>query len=155
MKVTTADMPNFDLTNLTSAELEKLWRLHLSERIPAHLPKSLLSRLLTYRLQVQQQGGLLKKTIAYLKVIEADIRAGKEPNIPYPAEQKLKVGCQLRREHEGVHHCVTILDGGYEWESKTYPSLSSVAKAITGTNWNGHRFFGLKAKVQPAAGEAT
>jgi Protein of unknown function (DUF2924) len=155
MKVDTLCIPNFDLTNLTTTELEKLWRLHLSERIPAHLPKSLLSRLLAYRLQVEKQGGLSKKTIAYLKVIEADICAGKESETPYPSEQKLKFGCQLRREYEGIHHCVTILADGFEWEGKTYPSLSSVAKAITGTNWNGRRFFGLKAKVQPAAGAST
>jgi Protein of unknown function (DUF2924) len=154
MKAAFVDMLSFDLTNLAAAELEKLWRLHLSERVPDHLPRSLLSRLLAYRLQVEQRGELSKKTIAYLRVIEADIRAGKESETPYPSEQKLKPGCQLRREHEGVHHCITILDGGYEWESKTYPSLSSVAKAITGTNWNGHRFFGLKTKVQPAVGTA-
>jgi Protein of unknown function (DUF2924) len=155
MKAASVDLLSFDLTNLPAAELEKLWQLHFSERVPNHLPKALLSRLLAYRLQVEQWGGLSKKTIVYLKFIEADIRAGKEPEIPYPTEQKLKVGCQLRREHEGVHHCVTILDGGYAWNSKTYPSLSSVAKAITGTNWNGHRFFGLKAKVRPAAEAAT
>jgi hypothetical protein len=155
MKAASVDMLSFDLTNLPAGELETLWRLHFSERAPDHLPKSLLSRLVAYRLQVEQQGGLSKQTIAYLKVTEADIRAGKESETPYPTDQKLKPGCQLRREHEGVHHCVTVLDDGYEWDSKTYPSLSSVAKAITGTNWNGHRFFGLKAKVRPAAEAAT
>jgi Protein of unknown function (DUF2924) len=155
MKAAPVDILSFDLTNLPAAELEKLWRLHFNERIPVQLPKSLLTRLLAYRLQVEKQGGLSKKTIAYLKVIAADIREGKESETPYPTEQKLKVGCQLRREHEGIHHCVTILADGFEWEGKTYPSLSSVAKAITGTNWNGHRFFGFKAKVQLAAGAAT
>ena len=64
---------------------------------------------------------------------------------------KLKAGCQLVREHEGIDHRVTVVAGGYEWNDKTFASLSSVAKAITGTNWNGHRFFGLKVKVRPSA----
>jgi Protein of unknown function (DUF2924) len=140
----------FDFSKLSAAELEKLWRRNFSERVPDHLPKSLLSRLLAYRLQVVQQGGLSKKAIAYLKVIETALRAGSIPQTPYPSEQKLKTGCQLLREHDGVDHCVTILDDGYEWDGKTYASLSSVAKAITGTNWNGHRFFGLKAKASPS-----
>ena len=38
-----------------------------------------------------------------------------------------------------------ILDDGCAWNGCVYRSLSQVAKAITGTNWNGHRFFGLKA----------
>src|SRR5271165_4730497 len=38
-----------------------------------------------------------------------------------------------------------VLDDGYAWNGCFYRSLSQVAKAITGTNWNGHRFFGLKA----------
>ena len=141
---------SYDLTNLPAAELEKLWRQHLSDRVPDHLPKSLLARLLAYRLQEQQQGGLPKNAGAYLKLIEANLREGKAPETPYPEEQKLKPGCQLLREHDGIDHRVTVIDGGYEWQGKTYPSLSSVAKAITGTNWNGHRFFGLKAKAPSA-----
>ena len=140
------EMKSYDLTNLPAAELERLWRQHLREKVPDHLPKSLLARLLAYRLQVQQQGGLSKTGMAYLKVIEIDLRNGKVPKTPYPEEQRLKPGCQLLREHDGIEHRVTVLEGGYQWNGKTFASLSSVAKAITGTNWNGHRFFGLKAK---------
>lgn len=141
----------FDLAELTAPELEKLWRQHLSERVPDQLPKSMLAKFLAYRLQ-EQQRGLSKTTIAYLKLIETDIRQGREPVMPYPDERKLRPGCQLVREHGGIDHRVTVVDGGYEWQGKTFGSLSSVAKAITGTNWNGHRFFGLNAKAQPSAG---
>ena len=147
-----SDIDHFDLAELSALELEKLWRQQLREKVPDHLPKSILARLLAYRLQDYQQGGLKKRTIAYLKLIETDIRQGREPETPYPDELKLKAGCQLVREHDGVDHRVTVVDGGYKWQGKTFGSLSSVAKAITGTNWNGHRFFGLKAKAQPSAG---
>ena len=47
-----------------------------------------------------------------------------------------------------------VLDDGYAWNGCVYRSLSQVAKAITGTNWNGHRFFGLKAVRRRSQGRA-
>jgi Protein of unknown function (DUF2924) len=137
-----------DLSALAVEELIMKWRQHLTERVPDHLPKSLLARLLSYKLQVEQHGGLSKKAAAYLKVIEIDLREGLTPKTPYVESNQLKPGSQLAREHEGILHRVTVLKGGYTWEGKTFTSLSAVAKAITGTNWNGHRFFGLKQKTK-------
>ena len=57
----------------------------------------------------------------------------------------LKSGALLIREWNGRLERVMILDDGYAWNGCVYRSLSQVAKAITGTSWNGHRFFGLKA----------
>lgn len=54
------------------------------------------------------------------------------------------VGTRLIREWQGVEHTVTVLSDGYEWQGRPYKSLSSVARAITGTRWNGWIFFGLK-----------
>ncbi len=53
-------------------------------------------------------------------------------------------GTRLVREHQGVEHIVTVLQDGYEWQGRPYKSLSAVARAITGTRWNGWAFFGLK-----------
>jgi Protein of unknown function (DUF2924) len=154
MKADTEEIHNFDLTNHPAVQLENLWRQHLRERVPDHLPKSILAKLLAYRLQEQQHGGLSKGALAYLKVIEGDLRDGDTPRFPYRDEGNLKTGCQLVREYESVDHRVTVVEKGYEWQGQTFTSLSSVAKAITGTNWNGYRFFGLKAKFRPSA-EAT
>ena len=154
MKDMSVDMTSFDLSNLSTSELAILWRQNLRDKVPEHLPKSLVARLLAYQLQVAQHSGLSKKAVAYLKPIEADLRDGKHPEMPYLEEQKLKFGCQLVREYDGTHYRVTVVDGGYEWNGTIYASLSSVAKAITGTNWNGHRFFGLKAKARALAEHA-
>ena len=54
------------------------------------------------------------------------------------------VGTQLIREWRGVEHKVTVLADGFEWEGRRYKSLSAVARAITGTRWNGLIFFGVK-----------
>lgn len=141
-----------DLSGLAVVELAGLWKRHLTERVPDHLPRSLLAALLAYRLQVEQQGALSKKSVAYLKVIETDLRAGREPQTPYVQSNQLKLGTQLAREHDGVMHRVMVMEGGYAWSGRTFSSLSAVAKAITGTNWNGHRFFGLQEKAKAADG---
>ena len=58
--------------------------------------------------------------------------------------QSLKPGTILAREHGGVLHRVIVKEGGFSWNDTSYKSLSEVARAITGTNWNGPRFFGLR-----------
>jgi hypothetical protein len=72
------------------------------------------------------------------------------PIPPVPEKRSLKPGTILVREHEGVLHQVTVVNGGFAWNETTYRSLSEVARAITGTNWNGPRFFGLRDKTKPS-----
>ena len=56
-------------------------------------------------------------------------------------------GTRFVRDWKGVRHTATVVDGGFEWDGKLHSSLSAIARAITGTRWNGRRFFGLdKAK---------
>ena len=138
---TIAELPNLDTQGLA-----KLWRKHLTDKMPAHLPKSLLTRLLAYRLQVEQHVGLSRAARSYLKVMEAELLAGREPETPLIDSRQLKPGSLLVREHEETMHRVMVLEEGFSWDGKTFASLSAVAKAITGTQWNGHRFFGLTQK---------
>jgi hypothetical protein len=95
-----------DSSKASVADLVDLWRRHLADRVPDHLPKSVLAALLAYRLQEEQHGGLSKKAVAYLKAIETDLREGREPETPYLQATALKVGTQLAREHGGVLHRV-------------------------------------------------
>jgi hypothetical protein len=55
-------------------------------------------------------------------------------------------GVLLAREHAGVLHRVTVLEKGFAWQGRSYGSLSEIARLITGTRWNGPRFFGLRDK---------
>ena len=66
--------------------------------------------------------------------------AGRPDQIRYG---DFKAGTVLVREHGGARHTVTVVAGGFAWNDTIYPSLSSIARAITGTAWNGPRFFGL------------
>ena len=56
------------------------------------------------------------------------------------------VGTKLIRERDAVAHTVTVLKDGFDWQGRRYKSLSAVARAITGTRWNGYRFFGLRER---------
>lgn len=131
------------LPNMTMTEVATAWRSHLGGAPPERLPKSVLAKLLAYRLQVQQYGGLSKQSMAFLDRIAVDLEAGVAVDVPYPKDRRLARGTVLVREHGEVVHRVMVLDEGYAWNGKTFSSLSAVAKAITGTNWNGQRFFGL------------
>ena len=63
---------------------------------------------------------------------------------PADRPRRLKPGTVLVREYQGERHAVTVVANGFVWREATYASLSTIARAITGTNWNGPRFFGLR-----------
>ncbi len=132
---------------MPAAELEAVWKTQLGGACPSDLPKFLLARLLVYRLQAHKLGDLSKAAAKFLDDVEADLEAGREPKVPYPDERRLKPGSVLVREHDGAQQRVMVLDEGFAWNGKTFASLSAVAKAITGTNWNGQRFFGLDRRA--------
>ncbi len=144
-----ADVLTVDLATLmlmTADELTQIWRRQFGKAAPLKLPKSLLARLLAYRLQAERYGDLQGETIRTLDRIADELEAGREAVITPVQNNRLMPGTVLVREHAGAMHRVMVLAEGYAWNGETYPSLSAVAKAITGTNWNGLAFFGLKEK---------
>ena len=58
----------------------------------------------------------------------------------------VSAGTHLVREWNGRTYQVEVIDNGYRFDGKTYPSLTTIAKRITGTHWSGPRFFGLTPK---------
>jgi Protein of unknown function (DUF2924) len=102
---------------------------------PKALSRDLLARMLAYRVQ-EQALGKLGREIG--KLLERLAQGGTEP------VRHLKVGTVMVREHQGTLHEVMVVPGGFCWRENTYASLSTVARAITGTSWNGPRFFGLR-----------
>jgi hypothetical protein len=150
------ELPIDNVLALSTEELSRIWRNVIGKPAPANLPKSISARLLAYRIQVYQHGDLAKETIRLLDSIADDLAAGKTPDIKPPFERRLKPGTVLIREHQRVQHRVMVMEEGYAWQGRTYASLSSAAKAITGTNWNGNTFFGLgekKAAIRASAGK--
>ena len=105
------------------------------------MSRQLLLRALAYRLQEQALGGLDRATRRRLDRAAADLAAGRPLATSAP---KIKPGTRLLRKWQGVVHEVIVLEGGVQYRGETWPSLSAVAREITGTRWSGPRFFGLK-----------
>ena len=103
-----------------------------------------------YRIQAAALGGLDKETLRVIRQPKGETPdssgdrpfAARTPTMRDGA--KLKAGALIAREWNGKLERVMVLDKGFAWNGETYGSLSQVAKAMTGTNWNGHRFFGLR-----------
>jgi hypothetical protein len=123
-----------------TAELKQMWR-ELFDKEPPGFSRSYLISRLAYRIQKLHFGGLKPATRARLDVLAdgLDPKAARKRMVNGPV-----AGTQLIREWRGVEHKVTVLVDGFEWEGRRYKSLSAVARAITGTQWNGWAFFALK-----------
>jgi hypothetical protein len=128
------------LPKTPTAELKRLWRELFDGEPPGFSRNYLISRL-AYRIQELAYGGLKPATRAKLDVLAdaLDPKAARKRVINGPV-----VGTQLIREWRGVEQRVRVLADGFEWEGRRYKSLSAVARAITGTRWNGLTFFGVK-----------
>jgi len=118
-------------------DLRTLWRTTFRSSPPKGFTKDLTARFICWHIQEQAFGGLDPQTA---KVLDGYARNGKPP------DRRLKAGTVLVREYQGERHTVTIVPGGYVWHENTYASLSTIARAITGTAWNGPRFFGLRTR---------
>ena len=102
---------------------------------PCGLSKDLLGRMIAARLQERAFGGLDRDSLRFLESLARHER---------PPRRQLKPGTVLVREYQGQRHTVTTVRDGFDWQGTTYPSLSAIARAITGTAWSGPRFFALQ-----------
>jgi hypothetical protein len=87
-------------------------------------------------------GGLDRETV---KLLDRLARGEKSNEL----NRRLKTGTVLVREYNGERQVVAVVPGGFLWRDMTYSSLSIIAQAITGTKWNGPRFFGLRVPSHP------
>src|SRR5690606_22521999 len=131
------------LKTATMPELKKQWR-DLFDNEPPPFNRRYLESRLAYRIQELAYGGLKPETIERLEALGEQLDGGNLVVRRKRSDDRPIVGTRLTREWQGVEHTVTVLADGYEWQGRPYKSLSSVARAITGTRWNGWIFFGLK-----------
>jgi heterodisulfide reductase subunit A-like polyferredoxin len=132
-----------EINRIRSLDLEELrreWR-QMYQGEPPRISRDLLVLALGYRLQEIEHGGLGKSTRRRLQTIAKALRATGRVG-PMPS-LSLKSGARLIREWHGRTHSVTVTEDGFEYAGTSYPSLTKIAKKITGTHWSGPRFFGL------------
>jgi Protein of unknown function (DUF2924) len=142
------------LRDLDVGELRARWHTVFRRRAPPHLPRHLLFRILAYRLQADRLGDLDADSRRLLDRIGSGPSDGIDrlvADLNRPRAE-LRPGTLLTREWDGHLQRVMVLADGFSWNGKTYPSLSQVAFAMTGTRWSGPRFFGLdqpSSEVRP------
>lgn len=131
--------------------LRRAWQSGSRRPFPDHLPRNLVVGLIAWQLQASQMGGLSIEEEKYLAGI-----AGKPIGTPIEPfgkrEGSHQVGTVFVRQHGGVAHRVVKTEGGFDWHGQQYSSLSAAASAITGTKWNGLRFFGVPAPGRKSRG---
>ena len=131
------------LKTTPTPELKERWRELFETEPPPYNRKFLESRL-AYRIQELAYGGLKPATVARLEALGEQLDGGNVVVRRTRADDKPIAGTRLIREWQGVEQTVTVLHDGYEWEGRPYRSLSAIARAITGTRWNGWVYFGIR-----------
>jgi hypothetical protein len=122
------------LRSLALDALQRRWRAVFGRTPPAGLSKDLLRGMIACRIQEQAFGGLDRESLTFLDGLA---RQSGRPR------RHLKPGTVLVRDYQGQRHTVTVAREGFDWQGTIYPSLSAIARAITGTAWSGPRFFAL------------
>jgi hypothetical protein len=141
------------------AELDRLGRMPIislrsmyRELFRTDPPKAfgpdLLRRSIAHRIQEKAYGGLSRPVQRSLDQLVKTSRS--QPSGPAEIPRRIKPGSILVREWNGTSYHVTVLVDGFSYQGTTYSNLSEIAGLITGTRWNGPRFFGLRKKVPVA-----
>ena len=136
------------LSKLSFPELQERWRSLFGSEPPAYHRRFLVKRL-AYRIQELAYGGLSEATRSQMADILQDAGLDEQASIPGRGRTQKRpndlplAGTRLVRIWNGDRHEVTTIQGGFEYQGRRYRSLSAIAKAITGTHWNGRAFFGL------------
>jgi hypothetical protein len=146
--------PQFVRAGASLDDLRREWR-RLYHNDPPRISRDLLILGIGYRLQELEHGGLGKATRRKLRTLANSLgamgRVGPTPSL------SLKPGSRLVREWHGRTHTVVVSEDGFEYAGTGYPSLTKIAKKITGAHWSGPRFFGLpaaRAKNTPTGGRS-
>jgi hypothetical protein len=145
------------LRGLELGGLRARWQSIFQRPAPAHLTRHLLFMVIAYRLQADRFGDLDHETKQVVDRTVAE-EAGPAMSARLASfDQKrteLTPGTVLVREWDRQSQRVIVTADGFAWNGQTYDSLSKVAFAITGTKWNGPRFFGLRDREDRLAMEA-
>ena len=131
------------LKTTPTQDLQARWR-ELFETEPPRRNRGYLESRIAYRIQELEHGGLSPTAIARLEALGETLDGGDAIVRKRRVDDRPVAGTRLIREYQGVEHCVTVMADGFEYQGRPYKSLSAVARAITGTRWNGPLFFGLR-----------
>jgi hypothetical protein len=142
------------LRGLDLKGLRSRWQSVFQRPSPDHLPRHLLFAIIAYRIQADRLGDLDHETKQVLdRTVSNETGAAASARLVSFDQKRTELtpGTVLVREWNRHSQRVMVVADGFAWNGQTYDSLSKVAFAITGTKWNGPRFFGLRDKEEPPA----
>jgi hypothetical protein len=131
------------LRRMSVVELKQRWETLFGTPAPNN-SRSYLEVRLGNRIQELMLGGLSRDTRRVLDLLVKELEGKNSRKAIMTDPRKPIPGTRLLREWDGAEHSVTVLRDGFDWQGRKFKSLSAVARAITGTQWNGYRFFGLR-----------
>ena len=131
------------LKAMTVGELKTEWQALIGTPAPNN-SRSFLEQRIAYRIQELTWGGLAKPAAKLLDALADEVEGKKVRQSVISDRRNPVIGTRLVREWDGAEHVITMMTDGFDWQGRRYKSLSAVARDITGTRWNGYRFFGLR-----------
>jgi len=131
------------LKDMSVRELKAEWEKLFGTDAPNN-SRSFLEQRLAYRIQELTWGGPSKPVTRLLDALADEVEGKKVRKSVISDPRNPVIGTRLVREWNGAEQVITVLKDGFDWQGRRYKSLSAIARDITGTRWNGYRFFGLR-----------
>ena len=140
------------LTSLNLQQLREEWANHYRSEAPSVMSPELLQRAIGFKIQAKALGGLNRPTQLRLSALKSILAKGNE-SAGERTSPTLKSGTKFLREWQGtVVEVLALDDGRFAYDGKTYRSLTSIARQVTGVHQSGPKFFGLKMPTVSANG---
>lgn len=131
------------LKELTREELNQKWMKFCKIPPPSHLGKSYLIKQIAWFMEHQSLKKETQKTLDKLVKQYEKNKTVRVSEMDRAKKLDVRLGTKFIREYKSIKYEVTAVENGYNYNGKIYKSITAVAKAITGTGWNGKRFFGV------------
>ena len=138
------------LKEMSVKELKAEWEKLIGTSAPNN-SRAFLEFRIAYRIQELAYGGPDRETRRMLDLLADEVEGHSKRKYQIIDPRNPVTGTRLIREWEGIEHTVTVLKDGFDWQGRKFKSLSAVAREISGTRWNGYRFFGLRERKREEA----
>ena len=138
------------LKAMSVRDLKAEWEKLFGSAAPNN-SRTFLEIRIAYRIQELTYGGPDRETRRMLDLLADEVEGVARRKNQIADPRNPVVGTRLIREWDGVEQTVIVLTDGFDWQGRKFKSLSAVARAITGTRWNGYRFFGLRERKREEA----
>jgi hypothetical protein len=138
------------LKAMSVKDLKAEWEKLIGTSAPNN-SRAFLEFRIAYRIQELAYGGPDRETRRMLDLLADEVEGHTKRKHQIIDPRNPVIGTRLIREWDGVEHTITVLKDGFDWQGRRFKSLSSVAREITGTRWNGYRFFGLRERKREEA----